>query len=75
MYTSSKNLYDSYLISITGFCDSLLQLSYKNTTPVVLLEISKSICRTSLNRYVCLLILHVCAYSFYVSPCVHVREQ
>ncbi|XP_028257826.1 chitin synthase 1 [Parambassis ranga] len=37
--------------SFTGFCESLVQLSYKNTTPVVLLEISKSICRTSLNSY------------------------
>ncbi|XP_054627280.1 chitin synthase 1 isoform X2 [Dunckerocampus dactyliophorus] len=37
--------------SITEFCESLVLLSQKNTTPVVLLEITRSICRTSLNSY------------------------
>uniref|UniRef100_A0A665UUZ0 chitin synthase n=1 Tax=Echeneis naucrates TaxID=173247 RepID=A0A665UUZ0_ECHNA len=37
--------------SITEFCESLVFLSHKNTTPVVLLEITRSICRTSLNSY------------------------
>uniref|UniRef100_A0A8C2WR57 chitin synthase n=1 Tax=Cyclopterus lumpus TaxID=8103 RepID=A0A8C2WR57_CYCLU len=37
--------------SITEFCESLFYLSHKNTTPVVLLEITRSICRTSLNSY------------------------
>ncbi|XP_061670253.1 chitin synthase 1 [Syngnathoides biaculeatus] len=37
--------------SITDFCESLYFLSHKNTTPVVLLEITRSICRTSLNSY------------------------
>ncbi|XP_040894744.1 chitin synthase 1 [Toxotes jaculatrix] len=37
--------------SITEFCESLAYLSHKNTTPVVLLEITRSICRTSLNSY------------------------
>ncbi|XP_071346094.1 chitin synthase 1 [Trachinotus anak] len=37
--------------SITEFCESLVYLSHKNTTPVVLLEITRSICRTSLNSH------------------------
>ncbi|XP_075965873.1 chitin synthase 1 [Anarhichas minor] len=37
--------------SITEFCESLFYLSHKNTTPVVLLEMTRSICRTSLNSY------------------------
>ncbi|XP_054473009.1 chitin synthase 1 [Anoplopoma fimbria] len=37
--------------SITEFCESLAFLSHKNTTPVILLEITRSICRTSLNSY------------------------
>ncbi|KAM7423963.1 hypothetical protein PAMA_000360 [Pampus argenteus] len=37
--------------NITLFCESLHALSNKNTTPVVLLEITGSICRTSLNSY------------------------
>nr|XP_061796443.1 chitin synthase chs-1-like [Nerophis lumbriciformis] len=36
---------------ITEFCESLFHLSQKNTTPVILLEITRSICRTSLNSY------------------------
>uniref|UniRef100_A0A672ZJF4 chitin synthase n=1 Tax=Sphaeramia orbicularis TaxID=375764 RepID=A0A672ZJF4_9TELE len=37
--------------SITEFCGSLAYLSHKNTTPMILLEITRSICRTSLNSY------------------------
>ncbi|XP_060923619.1 chitin synthase 1 [Limanda limanda] len=37
--------------SIQAFCESLVHLSQKNTTPVVILEITRSICRTSLNSY------------------------
>ncbi|XP_045888846.1 chitin synthase 1 [Micropterus dolomieu] len=37
--------------SIPAFCESLVNLNNKNTTPVVLLEITRSICRTSLNSY------------------------
>ncbi|KAK9542640.1 hypothetical protein VZT92_000484 [Zoarces viviparus] len=37
--------------NITEFCESLGDLSHKNTTPVVLLELTRSICRTSLNSY------------------------
>uniref|UniRef100_A0A7N6ASL8 chitin synthase n=1 Tax=Anabas testudineus TaxID=64144 RepID=A0A7N6ASL8_ANATE len=37
--------------SITEFCESLAFLNHKNTSIVVLLEITRSICRTSLNRY------------------------
>uniref|UniRef100_A0A3Q0R7P3 chitin synthase n=1 Tax=Amphilophus citrinellus TaxID=61819 RepID=A0A3Q0R7P3_AMPCI len=33
------------------FCDSLVFLSHKNTTPVVLLELTRSMCRTSLNSH------------------------
>lgn len=35
---------------IVEFCESLVQVSHRNTTPVVLLEITRSICRTSLGR-------------------------
>ncbi|XP_035011461.2 chitin synthase 1 [Hippoglossus stenolepis] len=37
--------------SIQEFCESLVHLSQTNTTPVVILEITRSICRTSLNSY------------------------
>ncbi|KAK7913398.1 hypothetical protein WMY93_013609 [Mugilogobius chulae] len=37
--------------SIVEFCGSLVNLNGKNTTSLVLLEITRSICRTSLNRY------------------------
>nr|XP_020471317.1 uncharacterized protein LOC109969026 [Monopterus albus] len=41
--------------NITGkfifFCESLAYLGSKNTTPVALLELTRSICRTSLNSY------------------------
>ncbi|XP_070762388.1 chitin synthase 1 [Enoplosus armatus] len=36
---------------ITEFCEGLVYLSHKNTTPMVLLELTRSICRTSLNSY------------------------
>ncbi|XP_034044491.1 chitin synthase 1 [Thalassophryne amazonica] len=37
--------------NFTEFCEGLAFLSTKNTTPVVMLEITRSICRTSLNSY------------------------
>uniref|UniRef100_A0A3Q3J8L9 chitin synthase n=1 Tax=Monopterus albus TaxID=43700 RepID=A0A3Q3J8L9_MONAL len=38
-------------ISFAEFCESLAYLGSKNTTPVALLELTRSICRTSLNSY------------------------
>ncbi|XP_037609379.1 chitin synthase 1 [Sebastes umbrosus] len=49
--TQAKELDGAQHGSITEFCESLSYLSHKNTTPVVLLEITRSICRTSLNSY------------------------
>ncbi|KAM6950004.1 chitin synthase 1 [Lycodopsis pacificus] len=49
--TQAKTLDGAEDGSITEFCESLIYLSHKNTTPVVLLEITRSICRTSLNSY------------------------
>ncbi|XP_075325448.1 chitin synthase 1 [Odontesthes bonariensis] len=49
--TQAQQLNGAKQGSITEFCDSLVSLSHKNTTPVALLEVTKSICRTSLNSY------------------------
>ncbi|XP_026149918.1 chitin synthase 1 [Mastacembelus armatus] len=49
--TQAQKLYGAENQSITEFCETLVYLSDKNTTPVVLLEITRSICRTSLNSY------------------------
>nr|XP_040056443.1 chitin synthase 1 [Gasterosteus aculeatus aculeatus] len=49
--TQAQSLEGAQSGSITEFCESLVHLSHKNTTPVVLLEITRSICRTSLNSY------------------------
>ncbi|KAK1890823.1 Chitin synthase chs-1 [Dissostichus eleginoides] len=49
--TQAKQLDGAKQGSIQEFCESLFYLSQKNTTPVVLLEITRSICRTSLNSY------------------------
>ncbi|XP_061736231.1 chitin synthase 1 [Nerophis ophidion] len=49
--TQAQELNGAHQGSITEFCESLVFLSHKNTTPVVLLEITRSICRTSLNSY------------------------
>ncbi|XP_056269088.1 chitin synthase 1 isoform X2 [Pseudoliparis swirei] len=49
--TQAQDLNKAKHGSITDFCESLVYLSRKNTTPVVLLEITRSICRTSLNSY------------------------
>lgn len=43
---------DSNVMFIAEFCESLVYVSHRNTTPVVLLEITRSICRTSLGRYI-----------------------
>ncbi|XP_058486347.1 chitin synthase 1 isoform X1 [Solea solea] len=37
--------------SLTEFCESLVFIRNEDTTPVIILEISRSICRTSLNSY------------------------
>lgn len=37
--------------SMTEFCESLALLSEKNTSPVISLELTRSICRTSLGSY------------------------
>ncbi|XP_037341431.2 chitin synthase 1 [Pungitius pungitius] len=49
--TQAQSLQGAQSGSITEFCESLIHLNNKNTTPVVLLEITRSICRTSLNSY------------------------
>uniref|UniRef100_A0A4W6G3I7 chitin synthase n=1 Tax=Lates calcarifer TaxID=8187 RepID=A0A4W6G3I7_LATCA len=49
--TEAQQLDGADYVSIAEFCESLAYLSHKNTTPVVLLEITRSICRTSLNSY------------------------
>ncbi|KAM7015137.1 chitin synthase 1 [Tautogolabrus adspersus] len=49
--TEVKHLDGAEHGSITEFCESLVFLRHKNTTPVVMLEITRSICRTSLNSY------------------------
>ncbi|XP_068430923.1 chitin synthase 1 [Clinocottus analis] len=49
--TQAQDLNGAQHGSITEFCEGLAHLSHKNTTPVVLLEITRSICRTSLNSY------------------------
>ncbi|XP_037102964.1 chitin synthase 1 [Syngnathus acus] len=47
--TQVNELAETHHGDIREFCDTLSTLSRKNTTPVVFLEITKSICRTSLN--------------------------
>ncbi|XP_061621971.1 chitin synthase 1 [Phyllopteryx taeniolatus] len=49
--TQAQTLDGTHHESITEFCEGLYFLSQKNTTPVVLVEITRSICRTSLNSY------------------------
>uniref|UniRef100_A0A8D0D465 chitin synthase n=1 Tax=Sander lucioperca TaxID=283035 RepID=A0A8D0D465_SANLU len=49
--TQVKQLDGARDMNITEFCENLAYLSTKNTTPVVLLEITRSICQTSLNSY------------------------
>ncbi|KAL6113224.1 uncharacterized protein ACO6RY_11557 [Pungitius sinensis] len=49
--TQAQSLQGAQSGSVTEFCESLIHLNNKNTTPVVLLEITRSICRTSLNSY------------------------
>ncbi|XP_077376122.1 chitin synthase 1 [Festucalex cinctus] len=39
------------IATVTDFCESLEFLKDKNSTPVIFLEITRSICRTSLNSY------------------------
>lgn len=49
--TQSQTLTEVNDGNIIEFCGSLMSLKGKNTTSVVLLEITRSICRTSLNSY------------------------
>ncbi|KAK2920302.1 chitin synthase 1 [Channa argus] len=49
--TQAQKLDGAQTESMTAFCESLASLSHKNTTPVLLLELTRSICRTSLNSY------------------------
>ncbi|CAB1312937.1 unnamed protein product [Coregonus sp. 'balchen'] len=49
--TQSEDLAAADTTSIIDFCSSLVDLSTKNTTAVVMLEITKSICRTSLSSH------------------------
>ncbi|XP_041836604.1 chitin synthase 1 [Melanotaenia boesemani] len=49
--TQAQSLAGAEQGSITDFCESLIHLSNKNTTPMALLEVTRSICRTSLNSY------------------------
>nr|XP_020494123.1 chitin synthase chs-1-like [Labrus bergylta] len=51
LITEAKQLDGADHGNITEFCESLVFLRNKNSTPVVLLEITRSICRTSLNSY------------------------
>nr|XP_019954494.1 PREDICTED: uncharacterized protein LOC109636909 [Paralichthys olivaceus] len=59
--------------SFHEFCDSLVHLSHVNTTPLIILEITRSICRTSLNSYYLqwpfsmLLLEGVCMWSGFVT--------
>ncbi|CAB1428603.1 unnamed protein product [Pleuronectes platessa] len=63
----------SLILTVAGFCDSLIHLSQKNTTAVVILEITRSICRTSLNSsylqwpFSMLALEGVCMWSGFVS--------
>ncbi|KAM3625185.1 uncharacterized protein V6R79_008154 [Siganus canaliculatus] len=49
--TQAQKLEGAQQRNMTDFCESLVHLSHKNTTPVALLEITRSICRTSLASY------------------------
>ncbi|XP_061522553.1 chitin synthase 1 isoform X2 [Phycodurus eques] len=49
--TQAQKLDGAQRESITEFCEGLFFLSQKNTTPVILVELTRSMCRTSLNSY------------------------
>uniref|UniRef100_A0A674ELN5 chitin synthase n=1 Tax=Salmo trutta TaxID=8032 RepID=A0A674ELN5_SALTR len=49
--TQSQYLAEADTTSIIDFCSSLVDLSTKNTSTVVMLELTKSICRTSLSSH------------------------
>uniref|UniRef100_A0A8C7TNC5 chitin synthase n=1 Tax=Oncorhynchus mykiss TaxID=8022 RepID=A0A8C7TNC5_ONCMY len=49
--TQSQYLAGADTTSIIDFCSSLVDLSTKNTSTVVMLELTKSICRTSLSSH------------------------
>ncbi|KAJ0056136.1 hypothetical protein NL108_003416, partial [Boleophthalmus pectinirostris] len=49
--TESKSLTEFKSVSFTEFCESLELVTHKNATSIILLEVIRSICRTSLNSY------------------------
>ncbi|XP_061600519.1 chitin synthase 1 [Cololabis saira] len=49
--TQIHHLEGANYTNITEFCTSLASLSKKNSTPMVLIEITNSICQTSLNSH------------------------
>ncbi|KAG7235996.1 hypothetical protein INR49_001394, partial [Caranx melampygus] len=49
--TQAEKLDGADMGNIPAFCESLAYLRPTNTTPIVLLEITRSICRTSLNSH------------------------
>ncbi|XP_054865005.1 chitin synthase 1 isoform X2 [Amphiprion ocellaris] len=49
--TQAQTLGGDKTMSITDFCENLKYQTHKNTTPMALLEVTNSICQTSLNSY------------------------
>ncbi|XP_077420139.1 chitin synthase 1 [Vanacampus margaritifer] len=49
--TQAEQLGGDQHSTVTHFCESLEFLKDKNTTPVIFLEMTRSICRTSINSY------------------------
>ncbi|XP_036403039.1 chitin synthase 1 [Megalops cyprinoides] len=47
----ASDLHDGAAGNFTTFCSSLKNIAYKNTTQIILAEISNSICRTTLNSH------------------------
>lgn len=74
--TEAQSLAGADQESITKFCTSLVYLNNKNTTNLVMLEITRSICRTSLNShymqwpFIILALEGVCMWSGFVT-CTH----
>ncbi|XP_022047702.2 chitin synthase 1 [Acanthochromis polyacanthus] len=49
--TQAQTLGGDKTVNITEFCENLKYQSLKNTSPMTLLEVTHSICQTSLNSY------------------------
>lgn len=45
------NIWKHYFVFISDFCESLIYLKDESTEQAILQEITRSICRTSLSRY------------------------